>query len=409
MCLCMYVCFFVWICVFRECLHVWSSCLRVCNVCGSMSHVCMCTFVLKTATVQTFVISVSSPRVIVWSVVYKRTENVRYASDFSKNSECKYKQTKNTQAQQNWQSFIKMTQNWTASSETTWNNLSRKHIHIWKLPANTRGGKFCLRQVTRRPNSCNRSSSPESLGDREKQHIQCFSPESSGMIGAEHEQKQTKTPELHGPTHSQPFIKTGERPGQILKHRSRAANDDTILTHGLNCYSSFHREERKQENHKPANLRRHSHLNGVFSHPNPKCLPASVTFRTNKPKERLLALILLQLQPGWSLKTNLSLYCGNPLLSLQAEACHLNVRYQMQPGFFAHFRKSSIFMWSRRWYSFCLQSCRQIMSRYDWAGLHSYPKLKCASSTQSEINLLSPVPKSRLQCALLRLKVLKVL
>lgn len=97
-----------------------------------MWRVCMSVYICaKNSYYTDFVISVSSPRVVVWSVVYKRTENIRYASDFSKNSECKYKQTKNTQAQQNWQSFIKMTQNWTASSETTWNNLSRKHIHIW--------------------------------------------------------------------------------------------------------------------------------------------------------------------------------------------------------------------------------------------------------------------------------------
>lgn len=60
---------------------------------------------------------------------------------------------KNTQAQQNWQSFIKMTQNWTASSETTWNNLPRKHIHIWNPSFWALGvhikTTFCLCQLTR--------------------------------------------------------------------------------------------------------------------------------------------------------------------------------------------------------------------------------------------------------------------
>lgn len=39
------------------------------------------------------------------------------------------------------------------------------------------------------------------------------------------------------------------------------------------------------------------------------------------------------------------------------------------------------------------------MSGCDWAGLHSYSKLKCASGVQSEINFVYPLPTSRLLCA----------
>ncbi len=99
------------------------------------------------------------------------------------------------------------------------------------------------------------------------------------------------------------------------------------------------------------------------------------------------------------------------ILSLQAKACHLDVRHKRESGLYARLeRKHSIFMPSRRRYSFYFQSRRQIiMSRYDWAGLHSFPKLNCASGIQSEINSVSPLPKSRLLCASLCLKVLKVM
>lgn len=207
----------------------------------------VCTFVLKTATIQTLWSVFHHPgSSCVWSVVYKWTENIRYASDFSKNSECKYKQTKNTQAQQNWQSFIKMTQNWTASSETTWNSLSRKHIHIWNpsfwAPGVHFRDNFYLCQVPRSQNqiwNCPVNGKFPCLGSSKSQWTwkHSFSPKSS-MIGTEHERKQAnkqKTIQSRTFPHSQQFSSTGECPVEILKHTSRAAIDDTILTRGLNC------------------------------------------------------------------------------------------------------------------------------------------------------------------------------
>lgn len=98
------VCFFVCICLCRECLCACSVCECVCmSAMHESKYACVSVYICaKNSYYTDFVISVSSPRgrCVKCSVQADR-KNIRYASDFSKNSECKYKQTKNTQAQQN--------------------------------------------------------------------------------------------------------------------------------------------------------------------------------------------------------------------------------------------------------------------------------------------------------------------